>query len=450
MAMTQLDTSPPRVGESPWMDEKRCRSRQVSGIVYTSSECLAWFDQWNCEGLERGGLGWKLMSPCLCYNQSPEDTENMRAATSLQREEVIVNARLPNSTAAHAVTMKGGTHFLATTYLSPKPAFHTGMSTSAFPPREGTLRPTCWRLGEAIPRRDTLTTLTSDDLTHRRAHQRVTVLWARTASNQPNLRWEASNRLPSPDLRLGLTPHHSGPPRFPHMVLLEICPAGPVQHVGGGPIPLGLLRPKDPPLPKANSRENTDLNGNLTTRQGVNHNVQINTVWTLRSSTRIWSLSPVMDPQPSTKNVMRDLEDHLWPELRWTAQPILSLVTAVVCPHPGMATVATASLRRGSHKTAGWALIRTPGKGPSTPYSAPRTLTVPPHRGEVQTPHRVGGHFHRLRSQKLIRILRGIPAWELTDLGAIRWEAWTHYWSPNRRRPQKNWRRCVLDTGGYF
>lgn len=263
-----------------------------------------------CE-LDRGRLGLKLMSPSLCDNQSPEDTENMRVATSLQREEVMVNARLWNSTTVCTVTMKGGTHFLATTYLSPKPAFHTGTSTSVCPPRGGTLRPTCWRLGEATRRRDTLTTLTSDDLTHRGTHQRVTVLWARTASNQPNLLWEASKGFPSPHVRLGLTHHHSGPLSFPHMVLLEIRPAGPVQHARGGPLPLGLLRPKAPPLPKGNSRENTDLSVNLTMHQGVNHNFQINTVWTLRSSTRIWSLSPAVDPQLSTENVMRDLKDHL-------------------------------------------------------------------------------------------------------------------------------------------
>lgn len=234
----------------------------------------------------------------------------MTEATSLQREEVMVNARLWNSTTVRTVTMKGGTHFLATTYLSPKPAFHTGTSTSVCPPREGTPKPTCWRLGEATRRRDTLTTLTSGDLTHRGTHQRATVLWARTASNQPDLLWETSEGFPSPDARLGLTHPHLGPLSSPHMVLLEIRQAGPVQHAGGGPLLLGLLPPKDPPFPKGN-RESMDLNVNRTMRQGVNHSFQINTVWTLRSSTRIWSLSPALDPQPSPKNVMRYLEDHL-------------------------------------------------------------------------------------------------------------------------------------------
>lgn len=52
MGMTQLDTSPHRVRESSWMDEKRCRSRRVSGIVNTSLvNSLASLDQWNCVSL---------------------------------------------------------------------------------------------------------------------------------------------------------------------------------------------------------------------------------------------------------------------------------------------------------------------------------------------------------------------------------------------------------------
>lgn len=52
MGMTQLDTSPHRVSKSSWMDEKRCRSRRVSGIVNTSLvNSLASFVQWNCVSL---------------------------------------------------------------------------------------------------------------------------------------------------------------------------------------------------------------------------------------------------------------------------------------------------------------------------------------------------------------------------------------------------------------
>ena len=311
MSMTQLDTSLHRVSERSWMDKRRCRSRQVSGIAYTSLWMVGLIGLAELRRHDCGGLGLRLMSPCLCDNQSPEATVNVKA-TSLQGEEVMVNSRLWNLTTVRTVTMRGGTHFLATTYLSPKPVFHTETSTSVYPPREGTLRPTCWRLGEATRRRDTLTILTSDDLIHRGTHQRVTVLWART-SNQLNLLWEASKGFPSPDVRLARTLHHSGLLGFPLMVLLEIRLAGPVQHAGGGggPLPLVVLHPKGAPLPKSNSREDTDLIVN----PWVNHNFQINTAWTLRSFTRIWSPSHAVDPQAATKNVTGNLKEHLQPEL---------------------------------------------------------------------------------------------------------------------------------------
>lgn len=176
--MTQLDPSPHRGTESSWMDERRCRSRRVSGTI-TDIHCtlkliiskrVASLDVW------RTTLILTLTSGSNDF-QSPEETGNTRVATSLQKEEVMVSGRWRKSTNGGIVTTKGGIHFRATMFVSPKPASHTGMLTSACPRRGGTQRRTCRTLGEVNRRRDTRTTPTLDkELIHRGIHQHVTAL----------------------------------------------------------------------------------------------------------------------------------------------------------------------------------------------------------------------------------------------------------------------------------
>lgn len=135
--------------------------------------------------LDRNRLHLKLMTSGFNGFQSPEGTGHKRVATSLQKEEVMVSGSWRKPTNGHIVTTKGGIHFLATMFLSPKPAFHTGMSALACPRRGGTQRRTCRKLGEVNRQRDTRTTPTLDaELIHRVIHQHVTVLLlAQTATN---------------------------------------------------------------------------------------------------------------------------------------------------------------------------------------------------------------------------------------------------------------------------
>lgn len=121
-------------------------------------------------------LQFKEMTSGLYDFQSPEEKGNKRVATFLQTEEVMVSGRR-KSTSGGIVTTKGGILFLATMFLSPKPAFLTGMSTSACPRRGGIQRRIYRKLGEVNPQRDTRITPTLDrELIQRGIHQRVTAL----------------------------------------------------------------------------------------------------------------------------------------------------------------------------------------------------------------------------------------------------------------------------------
>lgn len=119
----------------------------------------------------------QAMTAGLYDFQSPEETGNRRVATSLQTGEVMANGRQRRPTNVRIVTTKGGILFLTTMFLSPKPASPTGTSTSACPPRGGTRRRTCRKLGEVNPQRGTRTTPTLDvELIQRGIPRRVTAL----------------------------------------------------------------------------------------------------------------------------------------------------------------------------------------------------------------------------------------------------------------------------------
>lgn len=246
-------------------------------------------------------------------------------------------------------------------------------------------------------------------------------------------------------------PHLTARLSFHHMVLLGIHLAGPVQPAGGGPLPLGPRHPLGPPLLIGTQTlciyrtVNMTLEKNAAESQGpsgpppwVHHKLHINTAWTLRNSTGIWSLSPAVDPRSSTKIRMRDLKHLLEPEQLSTARPTLVLAKAVKYHRPGTATVHTATPHRGSPtlEKADWVLLKAPGRGPLTLYSAPHPLMVPPHQDEVPTLRCLVVHVHVLQSQKLIRALRGIIRSVVTESGAIWGKAWRPYWSLNLRRPQ--------------
>lgn len=242
-------------------------------------------------------------------------------------------------------------------------------------------------------------------------------------------------------------PHLMVPLSFHHILLLGIHQAGPVHLAGGDPLLLGPPHPQGPPFltgAQILSIYRTViiiLKRDAVESRGLHHRLQ--TVWTQRNSTGIWSLSLAVAPQLLSKTHMRDLKHLHEPEQLSTAQATCALVTAVKYHHPETAIVVTVTPHKGNPtpEMADRVLLRPPGRGPHTPYSASHNLVDLLHQDEVQTLKCVAVQCHMLQLQKLTKAMRGIKWSAVTEAGAMSGEAWMPYWSLNPRRLQKKlWR----------
>lgn len=213
-------------------------------------------------------------------------------AISLQIEEAMASSSWRKSKSDSTVTMRGVILSPTTTCLSPKPASHTGTSTSECPLRGGTQRRTCRTAGGASLQRGTPTTPTSGKAApHRGTRHRATALSAHIVTI-----WLSRPFIPRegpPSLRATLALSHllTAPRGSHHVVPLSRHPVGPARLAEEGPGPHACLRPRG--LSRLTDEWTRRIRGTATMMQGKRvaedqgAHLQTSTVWTRRNSTGI-------------------------------------------------------------------------------------------------------------------------------------------------------------------